>query len=105
MSPPTHVNFNIHTQKSLLTLKRLQSFSPEGIVCQYPLDKYVTDVFLKHKVGNGLLPIMRESTIPISASREILRRLSYRFINAATLYPGFDGTAEALKEQRLWNKT
>lgn len=102
---PTHINSNIHTQKGLFTLKRLQSFSPAGTVCQNPLDKYVTEIFQKHKIGNELLPIMRELTIPISASRKILRHLSYHFINAATLYPGFDGAAEALKEQRLWDKT
>lgn len=73
-------------------------------VYQRPLDGFVTDVFLKHKIGNRLLTIMRKLTIPINASREILRRLSNRFINATTLYPGFDGAAEALKEQRLWDK-
>lgn len=105
VTAPAYGNPNLHAQKGLFTLERLQSFSPEGTVCQDPLDKYVTEVFLKHKIGNELLPIMRELTIPISASREILRRLSYRFINAGTLYPGFDGAAEALKEQRLWDKT
>ena len=105
VTAPAYGNPNLRAQKGLFTLERLQSFSPEGTVCQDPLDKSVTEVFLKHKIGNELLPIMRELTIPISASREILRRLSYRFINAAMLFPGFDGAAEALKEQRLWDKT
>ena len=105
VTAPAYGNPNLHAQKGLFTLERLQSFSPDGAVYQRPLDEFVTDVFMKHKIGNGLLPIMRELTIPISASHEILRRLSARFVNAATLYPGFDGAAEALKEQRLWDKT
>lgn len=104
VTAPAYGNPNLRAQKGLFTLERIQSFSPEGTVCQDPLDKYVTEVFLKHKIGNELLPIMIAFAIPISASREILRRLSYRFINAGTLYPGFDGAAEALKEQRLWDK-
>lgn len=105
VTAPAYGNPNLHAQKGLFTLERLQSFSPEGTVCQDTLDKRIKDII---KVNNKLLlplPIMRKLTIPINASREILRRLSYRFINAGTLYPGFDGAAEALKEQRLWDKT
>ena len=105
VTAPAYGNSNLHAQKGLFTLERLQSFSPDGAVCQYPLNKRVKDIVNINDKLLVQLPIMRELTIPISASHEILRRLSARFVNAATLYPGFDGAAEALKEQRLWDKT
>jgi hypothetical protein len=105
VTAPAYGNPNLHAQKGLFTLERLQSFSPDGAVYQYPLDKRVIDIVNINDKLLVQLPIMRELTIPISASREILRRLSNHFINATTLYPGFDGAAEALKEQRLWDET
>lgn len=102
VTAPAYGNPNLHAQKGLFTLER-HSFPPNLKVCQCPLDKRVISIVENNK-HLLKLPIMIKFTIPISASREILRRLSYRFINAATLYPGFDGAAEALKEQRLWDK-
>lgn len=105
VTAPAYGNPNLHAQKGLFTLERFQSFSPDGAVCQYPLDKRVIDIVNINDKLLVQLPIMRELTIPISASHEILRRLPTHFVNAATLFPGFDGAAEALKEQRLWDKT
>lgn len=105
VTAPAYGNPNLHAQKGLFTLERHQAFPPDEPVCQYPLDKRIANIVEINGKPPVRLPIMRELTIPISASRKILRRLSYRFINAATIYPGFDGAAEALKERRLWDKT
>ncbi len=105
VTAPAYGNPNLHAQKGLFTLERHQAFPPDEPVCQYPLDKLIANIVEINGKPLVRLPIMRELTIPISASRKILRHLSYHFINAATLYPGFDGAAEALKEQRLWDKT
>lgn len=105
VTAPAYGNPNLHAQKGLFTLERHQSFSPDEAVCQYTLDKRVIDIVNIKDKPLVQLPIMRELTIPISASHEILRRLSTFFVNAATLFPGFDGASEALKEQRLWDKT
>lgn len=76
-------------------------------VDQNPLDEYIANEVEKFEVCDKSLmplPVILEVKIPIQASCEILRRLSAHFINAATLFPGFDGIAEALKEPRLWDK-
>ena len=108
MTAPAYGNPNLHAQKGLFTLVRSKFFPPKEEVRRYPFVEYIVDKVedLKNKDKPQIsLPVIMKFTIPIEKSREILRHLSKTFyINAATIYPGFDGAAEALKEQRLWDK-
>lgn len=76
VTAPAYGNPNLHAQKGLFTLERLQSFLPDRAVYQYPLDKRVIDIVNINDKLVVQLPIMRELAIPISASHEILRRLA-----------------------------
>ena len=109
VTAPAYGNPNLHAQKGLFTLVGPKFFPPNEEVRRYPFVEYIVDKVkeLKNKDKQQIsLPVIMKFTIPIEKSREILRHLSKTFyINAATIYPGFDGAAEALKEQRLWDKT
>lgn len=109
VTAPAYGNPNLHAQKGLFTLVGPKLFSPNEKVHQYPFEEYIDDKVKEFKNKNEKLiplPVIMKFTISIEKSREILRHLSKTFyINAATIYPGFDGAAEELKEQRLWDKT
>ena len=108
VTAPAYGNPNLHAQKGLFTLVGPKLFSPNGKVQQYPFEEYIVDKVKEFKNKDKPLiplPVIMKFTIPIEKSREILRHLAKQFyINAATIFPGFDGAAEALKEQRLWDK-
>ena len=109
VTAPAYGNPNLHAQKGLFTLVGPKFFPPKEEIRQYPFEEYIVDKVkeLKNKDKPPPLiplPVIMKFTIPIEKSREILRQLAKQFyINAATLFPGFDGAAEALKEQRLWD--
>lgn len=109
VTAPAYGNPNLHAQKGLFTLVGPKLFSPNKKVHQYPFEEYIVDKVKEYKNEDKPpipLPVIMKFTIPIEKSREILRHLAKKFyINASTIFPGFDGAAEALKEQRLWDKT
>jgi hypothetical protein len=104
VTAPAYGNPNLHSQKGLFTLVGPKSFPPNEEVHRYPFEEYIVEKVKEFKNKDKPLihlPVIMKFTIPLEKSCEILRHLSKTFyINAATLYPGFDGAAEALKEQR-----
>lgn len=104
-------NANLHAQDGLFTLVRQlpkadleKGFDPERNY-DAPLDQIAP----MYKVTNssdanlgGCRPIIYRITLPWSEAGDLMDQLSQEGINAATIYPGFDGVVTALKQERKY---
>ncbi len=90
---PTETNPNLHAQSGLFTLLIGDAFET--------VEAYVASV----PSVDGAPPIVRLERVmlPGHEAPKLLRLLSYEGIDAATMYPGADGVARAMRELAHWD--
>ena len=108
VSPPYSSNPNLAAQRGTFTLHRAL-LSGTHDVQRIPFDdvvaeeaKYQTpDWYAEHQLPETILTL---ATLPGEQARCMLRLLSYHGVDAAHVFPGHRGVAEALKETAYWDE-
>jgi FRG domain len=107
VAPHAH-NPNLHAQDGLFTLVRqLPEADPEkGFDPEKDYDAPLDQVAPLYKVTDssdaslaGYKPIIYRITLPWSEAGDLMDQLSQEGINAATIYPGFNGVVTTLKQE------
>lgn len=106
VTAPRAGNPNLHAQAGVFTLDA-RPIQPKGTPQQEPLDEFmdsaVTAAAGKDAAVSGLFPVMRCFTLPSKEAPELLRLVALERVDAASLFPGFKGVVDALKERRRWD--
>lgn len=95
VTAPAASNPNLFAQKGIFTL-----YDPDRVALDNPVDRRPFDQILEDMGLNNKLFSFR---LPIKESPTLLRLLAIEGINGATLFPGYQGSAKAVIEQRYWN--
>jgi hypothetical protein len=98
VTTPSAGNPNLRAQTALFLVDRPKQMDPDA-----PVDTRPWDVLLQEALSYmKRYPILQQLCLPIEEAPRLLRLLAFERINAATVFPGFDGVVSALKEQRYW---
>ncbi|MFA7062219.1 MAG: FRG domain-containing protein [Pedobacter sp.] len=100
VSAPRATNPNLHAQGGIFTTGILTKDELHNGVTIEPVDAIVEKRWNSLRCND---PVMGHFTLPCSEARKLLRLLNREGINAATIYPGYKGVAEALAERKLWD--
>ncbi len=102
MTAPRASNPNLHAQGGLFTVERVKTSELDAPPRLEPLDTVIMKDDDPSKRGPE--PAMYRLELPISETPKLLRLLKDIRVSADTVYPGFHGLVEGLKEQRLWDR-
>jgi len=98
VTAPAAGNVNLRAQKALFLVDRPPSLDPDGPVDGRSWDESLADMF----PSAGTDPVLTQICLPIEESPRLLRLLAFQGVDAAAIFPGFDGVVSALRERRLW---
>jgi len=101
VTAPRSSNQNLHAQEGVFTTEQIIPSELNGEINIKSVDEIVRDYFKKEDCKNT---VMIKFLIPKSIASELLRLLNQKNINAATIYPGYKGVADALIERKFWDK-
>jgi len=102
VTAPGAGNPNLNAQEGLFLIERPRNYQRRqliGAVDVRTMDRTVVDYAKDRGLSN---PVLFRVTLPIKESPRLLHLLHSEGIDAAALYPGFDGVAQAVKETELW---
>lgn len=105
ISAPLPASPNLQAQRGLFTIHRpyLVSDQPPPVKA---LDKLIESYVLKSpdwfENHDLILPVGRHLKLPASQSPRPLRLLSAYRIDGSSLFPGYDGAAQAVREAQQW---
>jgi len=106
---PNAPNPNLHAQAGVF-VKYVPMLDPQGddLFTPRPFDEHIQQVHEKlaktHPDKTAeLSPVLVKVIAPWSFGPEILRIMNEIGMNAATLFPGYKGAAEAVLERALWD--
>jgi len=101
---PSAWNANLHAQQGLFTLYIPRAMDNDAPVDTKSFDRVIFDLkpigmtdYLVSLQG----PRMRLLTLPVNQSIRLLDLLSKSGVSAATLFPGFGGVAQAVREKHI----
>lgn len=97
VAAPRAANVNLHAQDGLFTMSVVDNDWPSGSVDRRTLD---TLIAASLRSSQAVTTVFLHFTLPGSQAGELLWWLNKNQVNAARLFPGFDGAAKALKEHR-----
>lgn len=98
VSAPTAGNPYLLAQKGLFLLHRQPRLDLDAPVASGSISALLTDAL----AWAGELPVLLKITLPVTAAPRLLRLLAKEGVDASTMFPGFQGVAQAMKERRLW---
>jgi hypothetical protein len=98
VTAPRAANPNLHAQDGLFTL-----CVPDGEFLNGQVDRRPLDELLSQPDGQlcPYSPLFFHFVVPSTEARQVLWYLNKNGVNAARLFPGFDGAARAVEEQLL----
>lgn len=99
VTAPHANNPNLHAQDGLFTLVRRL---PETCDPEEDFDKALEDLAPMYPVTNRIYansPIVHRITLPWSEAGSLMDDLNQEGVNAASIYPGFKGVVETLKQE------
>ena len=100
---PRAGNPNLHAQEGVFTLYRQADTEPGKPPDRKPLNESLEiDPVLSKTARES--PMLYNFTLPATQADRLLWLLAKEGITAATLFPGYDGVALAVKERRLCDK-
>lgn len=102
VTAPGAGNPNLNAQEGLFLIERPRTYERKrlmGAVDVRTMDRIVVE-YTKDRGLPG--PVLFRVTLPIKESPRLLQLLHSEGIDAAALFPGFDGVAQAVKETELW---
>lgn len=96
VTAPRSTNQNLHAQQGIFTLIRSLKVEASRPVDRTPLNL----------LGDELKPPLRmyHFTLPLDEAPRLLRLLALEGVSASTLFPGYGGVVEALREEALWDR-
>jgi hypothetical protein len=98
VTAPAAGNVNLRAQKALFLVDRPPSLDPDAKVDDRPWDQALGDMF----PFLGPDPILTQLCLPVDEAPRLLRLLAFQGVDAAAIFPGFDGVVAALRERRFW---
>jgi hypothetical protein len=98
---PTSGNPNAHAQKGLFTIWRPAVALPDRQLDDRPMDVVVADDVVDHRQEFSS-SVFVHFTLRHERAGEVLWLLHRYGVGAATIFPGFDGAARAVREMDLW---
>ena len=108
VTSPSASNSNLRAQHGLFTL-----YNPPSIKFNEPVDRRGLDEILQANMyilnqdqidDKPVSPIMYRFTLPVDESGKLLWLLAKEGVTAASIFPGYGGVAQAIKEQLLWER-
>jgi hypothetical protein len=99
VTAPTASNANLRAQMGVFTLRRKEPVTLDALADREPMDRVVKNLKAEDDIHNDLI----EFSLPICESPKLLHLLARESIDAATLFPGYDGVAKALREKQYWD--
>ncbi|TMA72599.1 MAG: FRG domain-containing protein [Deltaproteobacteria bacterium] len=100
VAAPRHGNPNLHAQAGVFTVERLRRLSIGDPVDRRPFDEQL--VAAARNYPDGEWPLLRVFTLPNRFSTELLWLLYLEGLTASAVFPGFNGVAETLKDEELF---
>ena len=100
VTAPRATNTNLHAQGGLFTTDVVPAREMDQPVRIDPVDRLVAN---KTRRSSGP-PVMVHMTLAAAQAGALLRLLHVEGVNAATIFPGFNGAAEALREREFWDR-
>lgn len=100
VTAPRATNPNMHAQGGLFTVDRLP-FKPDAPVAAVPLEVTIENKCIQMGVRK---PVMYNFCLPDSEAPALLRLLRGHGVDAAMVFPGYQGVVKALEERRYWDK-
>jgi hypothetical protein len=97
VTAPGATNPNLRGQKGLFTLLEIASRMTPEAHAWTPLEDLV-----ERDTGRDAVSLYKH-TLPVSEAAQLLRSLSLEGVTAATLFPGYDGVVQSLKDRWLWD--
>ncbi|MBK8218552.1 MAG: FRG domain-containing protein [Myxococcales bacterium] len=98
VSAPRSSNPNLNAQAGLFLAPSIFPSQHDRAADLAPLD-----VRLARLTEPGTVPVLWKLVLPSACAGRALRLLSMRGVNHATLFPGFAGAAQFLKERKKWD--
>jgi len=98
VTAPRAANPNLHAQDGLFTLCLPDGEFLNGQVNRRPLDELLSEPDEQRSLHS---PLFFHFVVPSTEARQVLWFLDKNGVNAAKLFPGFDGAARAVEEQLL----
>lgn len=105
--PPKHGNLNLVAQDGLFTFHRTLA-EQSGSADTHPVERALYDLLafqFINKPGDTIPDKPRRMlkfTLPIAEAPALLQELSLRRVDANRLFPGYDGAAKALFDERFY---
>ena len=97
---PRAGNPNLHAQDGVFTLYRPPHFDPQAVPDDTPLDVHLA----RNQLDKSWTKLqLFHFTLPSSEAPSLLRLLAKEGVTGATLFPGYDGAAKAVHEERYWD--
>ena len=100
-SAPRSSNPNLNAQSGLFMLHLETEIKKDQETDIKPIDRLVTDSIEKNPMEKTA-PIMFRFTLPVSEYGNLLWLTAKEGINAARLFPGYDGVVKSMKERLYW---
>jgi len=101
VTTPAAGNPNLRAQNAMFLVRRPKAIDPNAAVDRRPWDTLLAESFTFME-GGGILTQVR---LPIEEAPRLLRLLAFQGVNAATVFPGFDGVVVALSERKYWESS
>ena len=103
VTAPRASNPNLHAQGGVFTTELLDKNDQQKT--GKPVVKTVDEIVeLRWQQLNWQEPVMAHITLPGSEVRKLLRLLYKEGMDMSTLFPGYQGVADAIKERTCWDK-
>jgi hypothetical protein len=98
VTAPAAGNINLRAQKALFLVDRPPTLDPDGPVDNRAWNESLGEMF----PATGSDPVLTQVCLPVEEAPRLLRLLAFQGVDAAAIFPGFDGVVAALRERRLW---
>jgi hypothetical protein len=98
VTTPAAGNPNLRAQSAMFLIHRPARIDPHAPVDRRPWDALLSESYTYMKNDQ----ILTQLRLPVEEATRLLRLLSFENVDAATVYPGFDGVVSAISERRLW---
>lgn len=98
VTAPRSGNPNLHAQDGVFTLVRYAPKPGDSVAYRDLAD----ELEYRSPEIDTPLTVLHKFTLPLTEANELLRLLAVEGVDAASVFPGYQGVAQSLREMRLW---
>jgi hypothetical protein len=103
ITAPRASNPNLHAQGGVFTTENLIEAEMPKSVKVNEVNKLVEEAWKLQKYHKNKKAVMVHIKLPIAEAGKLLRLLNQEQVNKATLFPGYQGVADSLKDREFWD--